>query len=70
MARRRSGVTIILFIELAKRSFTILKRQEVYLLYYVTSSLVNRESNAFEGLLWHQYFVQSPAAVQFAYRSH
>ena len=58
-------VTIILFIELAKRSFTILKRQEVYLLYYVTSSLVNRESNAFEGLLWHQYFVQSPAAVQF-----
>ena len=58
-------VTIILFIELAKRSFTMLKRQEVYLLYYVTSSLVNRESNAFEGLLWHQYFVQSPAAVQF-----
>ena len=58
-------VTIILFIELAKRSFTILKRQEVYLLYYVTSSLVNRESNAFEGLLWHQYFVQSPAVAQF-----
>lgn len=58
-------VTIILFIELAKRSFTTLKRQEVYLLFYVTSSLVNRESNAFEGLLWHQYFVQSPAAVQF-----
>ena len=51
-------VTIILFIELAKRSFTVLKRQEIYLLYYVTIALVNRESNAFEGLLWNQYFVQ------------
>ncbi len=58
-------VTIILFIELAKRSFTVLKRQEIYLLYYVTIALVNRESNAFEGLLWNQYFVQSPAVVQF-----
>lgn len=58
-------VTIILFLELAKRSFTKLKRQEIYLLYYVTSALVNRETNAFEGLLWHQYFVQSPAAQQF-----
>ncbi len=58
-------VTIILFLELAKRSFTKLRRQEIYLLYYVTTSLVNRESGAFEGLLWHQYFVQSPAAKQF-----
>lgn len=58
-------VTIILFIELAKRSFTTLKRQEIYLLYYVTSALINRESGAFEGLLWHQYFIQSPAVVQF-----
>ncbi|MDA0748785.1 MAG: peptide transporter, partial [bacterium] len=58
-------VTIILFLELAKRSFTVLKRQELYLLYYVTSALVTRETNAFEGLLWHQYFVQSPAAKQF-----
>jgi len=58
-------VTIILFLELAKRSFTTLKRQEIYLLYYVTTSLINRESGAFEGLLWNQYFVQSPAAKQF-----
>ena len=58
-------VTIILFLEIAKRSFTRLRRQEIYLLYYVTTSLVNRESGAFEGLLWHQYFVQSPAAKQF-----
>jgi len=58
-------VTIILFLELAKRSFTTLKRQEVYLLYYVSSALISRETGAFEGLLWHQYFVQSPAAKQF-----
>ena len=58
-------VTIILFLELAKRSFTTLKRQEIYLLYYVSSALINRETGAFEGLLWHQYFVQSPAAKQF-----
>ncbi len=58
-------VTIILFLELAKRSFTVLKKQELYLLYYVTSALIGRETGAFEGLLWHQYFVQSPAAKQF-----
>jgi hypothetical protein len=58
-------VTIILFLELAKRSFTVLRKQELYLLYYVTSALVARETGTFEGLLWHQYFVQSPAAKQF-----
>ena len=58
-------VTIILFLELAKRSFTVMKKQELYLLYYVTSALISRETGAFEGLLWHQYFVQSPAAKQF-----
>ena len=35
-------VTIILFLEMAKRSFTTMKRQEIYLLYYVTSSLISR----------------------------
>ena len=58
-------VTIILFLELAKRSFTVLKKQELYLLYYVTSALVARETGMFEGLLWQQYYVQSPAAKQF-----
>ncbi len=58
-------VTIILFLELSKRSFTVLKRQELYLLYYVTSALVARETGASDGMLWNQYFVQSPAAKQF-----
>jgi len=58
-------VTIILFAEIAKRSFTTLKRQEVYLLFYVASSLISAETGAFEGLLYNQYLVQSPAAAQF-----
>ncbi|OGG54705.1 MAG: hypothetical protein A3F84_27635 [Candidatus Handelsmanbacteria bacterium RIFCSPLOWO2_12_FULL_64_10] len=58
-------VTIILFLELSKRSFTTLKRQEIYLLFYVTTALIGAETGAFEGLLWWQYFVQSPAAQQF-----
>ncbi len=58
-------VTIILFAEIAKRSFTTLKRQEVYLLYYVSISLVAAGTGTFQGLMWNQYLVQSPAAKQF-----
>jgi hypothetical protein len=58
-------VTVILFIEIAKRSFTALKRQEIYLLLYVATALITAETGAFSGLLWNQYFVQSPAAQQF-----
>ncbi len=58
-------VTIILFLELSKRSFTTLRKQEIYLLFYVTTALISAETGAFEGLLWWQYYVQSPAAQQF-----
>jgi len=58
-------VTIILFTEVAKRSFTTLKRQEVYLLFYVASSLISAETGTFRGLIWSQYLIQSPAAKQF-----
>ena len=60
-------VTIILFLEIAKRSFTVLKRQEIYLLYYATIALVasTGAGTLFSGLLWNQYLVQSPAAKQF-----
>jgi len=60
-------VTIILFLEIAKRSFTVLKRQEVYLLFYVSMALVVQTGagTMFAGLLWNQYLVQSPAAKQF-----
>ena len=58
-------VTIILFMEIAKRSFVTMKKQEIYLLLYVSSALVAAETGMFEGLIWSQYFVQSPAAQQF-----
>ena len=38
-------VTVILFLEVAKRSFTSLKRQEIYLLVYVAGALVAREES-------------------------
>ena len=58
-------VTVILFLEVSKRSFTSLKRQEIYLLVYVASALVVREEGAFLDLLWRQYFVRSAEAEQF-----
>ena len=58
-------VTVILFLEVAKRSFTSLRRQEIYLLVYVASALVVREEGAFLDLLWRQYFVRSAEAEQF-----
>lgn len=58
-------VTVILFLEVAKRSFTVLRRQEIYLLVYVASQLVSRQEGAFLGLLWRQYFVRSAEAEQF-----
>ncbi len=58
-------VTVILFLEVAKRSFTSLRRQEIFLLVYVASALVAREEGAFLDLLWRQYFVRSVEAEQF-----
>lgn len=60
-------VTIILFAELAKRSFSKLKRQEVYVLFYVASSVaavtlahVALAGGPFAGIIWNQYLLQSP----------
>ncbi|OGF45259.1 MAG: peptide transporter [Candidatus Firestonebacteria bacterium RIFOXYC2_FULL_39_67] len=55
-------VTIILFAEIAKRSYTSLRKQEIYLLYYVAGTMIAGE---FGGLIWNQYFVQSQAAIGF-----
>ncbi len=52
-------VTIILFAEIAKRSYTELKQQEIFLLYYMAGAAL---SSPFQGLLWSQYLVQSDAA--------
>ena len=66
-------VTIILFTEVARRSFTQLKRQEVYVLFYVASSVaaVTLMHLALSGgpialTIWNQYLLQSPQTVGIA----
>ncbi len=65
-------VTAILFIELAKRSFVTLSRQEILILYMVASSVFAIEIAFASGAplfggpigakVWDQYYVQSPQA--------
>jgi hypothetical protein len=52
-------VTVILFLEIAKRSMVSLKQQELYVLYYMAGMAL---ASPFEGLLFRQYLVTSPAA--------
>ena len=55
-------VTIILFVEVARHSFTRLRPQEIYILYVMAGGIV---AAPFSGLLWNQYLVQSEAARGF-----
>lgn len=55
MGTAAQWVTIILFIEVARRSFTVLKRPEIYVLYYMAGASLISGS----GLLWSQFLVQS-----------
>lgn len=62
-------VTIILFMEVARRSYQTLKKQEIYLLYYIGASLTSTvgtlalAGGAFAGLITTQYIVNSPYAA-------
>jgi len=62
--------TIILFNEVARRSFTTMRRQELYLIYYMAGGLVSigmvaLAGGPFAGWIWNQYLVRSPGAAQF-----
>src|SRR3989339_1133893 len=52
-------VTIILFAEVAKRAYTELKQQEIFILFYMAGAAL---ASPFQGLLWNQDLVQSDAA--------
>ena len=52
-------VTIILFAEVARRSFKELKMQEIYIFYYMAGLAM---ASPFQGLLWNQYLVESDYA--------
>ncbi|MDH7569108.1 MAG: peptide transporter [Armatimonadota bacterium] len=63
-------VTIILFTYVAQRSYTKLRRQEIYILFYVASAMAamgghQLAGGPFASLIWNQYLVQSPAARAF-----
>jgi len=57
-------VAVILFTELARRSFTTVRRQELYILLGLAGSAVGA-GNFYGGMIWNQYFIQSPQAIQF-----
>ena len=53
-------VTIILFIEIAKRSFVKLRTQEIIIMYWLAAGLATM--GPFQGLIMNQYLVQCPMA--------
>ncbi|MBM3457071.1 MAG: hypothetical protein FJX77_00845, partial [Armatimonadetes bacterium] len=62
-------VTIVLFAEVARRSFIPLKRQEIYVLFYIAAALsgLNAElgvsGGPFGNLIWNGYLHVAPQAV-------
>lgn len=64
-------VTVILFLELARRSFQTLSRQEIYVLLHVTAGLGTHigghalAGGVFASLIWHQYLKTSDSAAKF-----
>jgi hypothetical protein len=66
-------VTIVLFAEVCRRSFTPLRKQEIYILFYMAASLTTVVNQArglgggpFSNLVWHAYFMTSEAAKPLA----
>jgi len=53
-------VTVILFLEVARRTNKYLKRAEIFVLFYMASVAI---AAPFEGLLWRQFFVQSESVI-------
>jgi hypothetical protein len=60
-------VTVILFIEVARRAHKRLRRPEIFVLFYMAGAAM---SQPFQGLLWNQFFVQSKAATGFGVAEH
>ena len=56
MGQAAQWVTVILYVEVARRAFTRLKRPEIFVLFYMCGAVIHSGG---EGLLWRQFFVQS-----------
>lgn len=48
-------VTVILYVEVARRAFTELKRPEIFILFYMCGAVIHADG----GLLWRQFLAQS-----------
>ncbi|NCD31978.1 MAG: peptide transporter [Spartobacteria bacterium] len=53
-------VTVILFIEVAKRAHKNLKRPEIFVLFFMAAAAMG---SPFGGLIWNQFFARSDAAI-------
>ena len=53
-------VTVILFIEVARRSHKTLAKPELFVLYYMAAAIM---ASPFRGLLYNQFYVHSQAAI-------
>ena len=75
LAGAAQWVTIILFVEIAKRSFVKMRKQEIIILYWVAGGLVTMGGSLgsgadmfggpFGSLIWNQWLVRSPQAEGF-----
>ena len=54
-------VTVILFIEVARRAHRYLNKSEIFVLFFMAGSLMGAATTG--GLLWQQFFAQSDAAA-------
>jgi hypothetical protein len=55
MGSAAQWVTVILYVEIARRAFTKLKRPEIFVLFYMCGAVISSGG----GLLWQQFLVQS-----------
>ena len=56
MGSAAQWVTVILYVEVARRAFTKLKRPEIFVLFYMCGAVIHSGG---QGLLWRQFLVQS-----------
>ncbi len=80
LAGAAEWMTIILFIEIGKRSFVTLKKQEVVILFWAASGVMalgttfgsgaSLVGGPFSTLIWNQYLIQSPQAEGFGITNH
>ncbi len=58
MGSAAQWVTVILYVEVARRAFTTLKRPEIFVLFYMCGAVISTSYGGI-GMLWHQFLVQS-----------